>query len=143
MAAGFSLQKEKFDLFKKFLNKYKIKNLKNKKKYISKISSLAINTDFIKDINKLAPFGNANRKPVFLLEKFKIYKPKIINETHIFCLLKDNKNKFFESFAFNSINTEIGKILLNYKKEINLLCEFNLNSLNRNKINIHIVDIIV
>ena len=143
LAAGFSLQKEKFDLFKKFLNKYKIKNLINKKTYISKMSSLAINTDFVKDINKLAPFGNANRKPVFLLEKFKIYKPKIINETHIFCLLKDNKNKFFESFAFNSINTEIGKILLNYKKEINLLCEFNLNSLNKNKINIHIVDIIV
>ena len=143
MAAGFSLQKEKFDLFKKFLNKYKIKYLIIKKKFISLLFSLAINTDFIKDINKLAPFGNANRKPVFLLEKFKIYKPKIINETHIFCLLKDNKNKFFESFAFNSINTEIGKILLNYKKEINLLCEFNLNSLNRNKINIHIVDIIV
>ena len=143
MAAGFSLKKDNFSYFKEYLEKYDLPNYKDTKRYISKISSSSINTKFIKDINKLAPFGNANKKPIFLVEKLKIYKPKIINRTHIYCLLKDNRNKFFESFSFNSVNTKVGDYLLSYKNDINLLCEFNLNTINNNKINIHIVDIIV
>ena len=143
MAAGFSLKKDNFNYFKEYLEKYDLPNYKDTKRYTSKISSSSINIEFIKDINKLAPFGNANKKPIFLVEKFKIFKPKIINKTHIYCLLKDNKNKFFESFSFNSINTKIGDYLLNYKNDINLLCELSLNTTNKNKINIHIVDIIV
>ena len=143
MAAGFSLKKNDFNDFKKFLSDIKISNLGITKKYVSKISSSAINSEFVNDIYKLAPFGNSNENPIFLIENLRIYKPKIINKNHIFCLLKDNKNKIYDAIAFNVINTKIENYLLNFKNEINILCKFNLTSIKKNKINIQIVDIII
>ena len=143
MAAGFSLKKNNFNDFKKYLSNYKISNSIKSNYYISKISTSAINLEFIKDINKLSPFGNDNANPVFLIENLKIYKPKIINKNHIFCLLKDDNKKFFDAIAFNVMNTKIEDYLLNYKNKIKVLCKFNLSGLKNNKINIHIVDIII
>ena len=143
MAAGFSLKKNNFDEFKKYLRNYKISNSIKPNYYISKISSSAINLEFIKDINRLSPFGNANENPVFLLENLKIYKPRKINKSHIFCLLKNDNKKFFDAIAFNVMNTKIEDYLLNYKNKIKILCNFNLSGLKNNKINIHIVDIII
>ena len=142
MAAGFTLTKNNFNDFKKYLSDIKISNLGITKKYVSKISSSAINSEFVKDIYKLAPFGNSNNNPIFFMENFRIYKPKIINKNHIFCLLKDNTNKIYDAIAFNVINTKIENYLLNFKNDINILCKFNLSSLKKNKINIQIVDII-
>ena len=142
-AGGFSLKKENFHKFKDYLNSLKILSIENKKKYISKISTTAINVNFINNINKLEPFGNGNQKPLFLIENLKIFKPKIINKLHISCLLKDNKNKFYDSIAFNVLNTKIGEYLLNYKKEISVLAELNISYKNNNMVNINIVDIIV
>ena len=98
--------------------------------------------DFIDDFNKLKPFGSANSHPKFLVERLKIFKPKIINNFHIQCLLKDDKNKFHDSFAFNARNTKLSEYLLNYKKEIAIICQLRLHYKNNNKINILIDDII-
>ena len=48
----------------------------------------------------------------------------------------------FDSILFNSVNTKLGNYILNYKKEINILCEFNLYGANNNKISTHIIDIV-
>ena len=143
MAAGFSMNKKNFNLFIKFLKDYPINKQINSKKYISKISSSAININFVKDLENLAPFGNDNRRPIFLIENLIIKKPKIINDLHIHCLLKDKKNKFFNSIIFNANKTKLGDCILNYKKEIKVLCEFKLYGTNNNKISTHIVDIII
>ena len=142
MAAGFSLYKKNFNKFKSFLFGYKLTIGDSKKKYVSKISTSAVNIKFLKDLEKLAPFGNNNKRPIFLMENLKIINPKLINNLHIHCLLKDKKNKIFNSILFNSVNTNLGNYLLNYKKEINILCEFNLYGANNNKISTHIIDII-
>ena len=142
MAAGFSLYKKNFNKFKKYLSEYKFSKEDNKKKYVSKISTSAINFKFLKDLEKLAPFGNNNKRPIFFIENLEIINPKIINNLHIRCLLKDKKNKMFDSIIFNSVNTKLGNYILNYKKEINILCEFNLYGANNNKISTHIIDIV-
>ena len=143
MAAGFSMNKKNFNTFIKFLSELRTKNQILKKRYISKISSSSINIEFIKNLERLAPFGNSNKRPIFLVENLKIIKPKKIRETHISCFLKDRRNKLFNSIVFNATSTELGKYILNYKKEINVLCEFKLYGSNNNKININIIDIIV
>ena len=97
---------------------------------------------FQKEIEKLEPFDN-NEKPIFLIESLKIFKPKIINNLHISCLLKDKKNKFYESIAFNVLNSKIGEYLMNYKKEISVLAELNISYKKDNAININIIDIII
>ena len=142
MAGGFNLKKENFRYFENYLNSLKILPVEIKKKYISKISSTALNVDFINNIKKLEPFGN-NEKPIFLIESLKIFKPKIINKLHISCLLKDKKNKFYESIAFNVLNSKIGEYLMNYKKEINVLAELNISYKKDHAININIIDIII
>ena len=48
----------------------------------------------------------------------------------------------FNSILFNSVNTNLGNCLLNYKKEINILCEFNLYGANNDSISTHIIDIV-
>ena len=143
MAAGFSMNKKNFKKFIKFLSEFKFSNQIIKRKYISKISTTSINVEFIKNLEKLSPFGNSNKRPIFLVENLKIIKPKKIRETHISCLLKDRRNKLFNSIVFNATSTELGKYILNYKKQINALCEFKLYGSNNNKIRTNIIDIIV
>ena len=143
MAAGFALKKENFDIFKNFLKNHKVNNYQDKKTYVSKISSSAININFLKDLKKFAPFGNSNKNPIFLVQNLIILKPMKIQNSHISCLLKDRKNKFYKAMSFNSINTKIESFLLNYKKEVSVLCEFKLSDTKKNLIDIHIVDIIV
>ena len=143
MAAGFSLNIKNFNKFKDFLSEFKFNNQNIKKQYVSKISSSAINLHFLNNLEKLAPYGNGNKRPIFFIEKLKIYKPKIINNSHINCLLKDKKNKNLNAILFNSVNTDLGNYILNYKKEISIFCEFKLYGVNNNKINTHILDIVI
>ena len=143
MAAGFSLNSKNFDEFKNFLSKFKFSNQDIKKQYVSKISTSAINRDFLTNLEKLAPYGNSNKRPIFFIENLTIYKPKIINNSHINCLLKDKKNKTLNAILFYSVNTDLGNYILNYKKEISIFCEFKLYGVNNNKINTHIHDIVI
>lgn len=143
MAAGFSLNIKNFDKFKNFLSKFKFSNQDIKKQYVSKISTSAINRDFLTNLEKLAPYGNNNERPIFFIENLTVYKPKIINNAHINCLLKDKKNKTLNAMLFNSVNTDLGNYILNYKKEISIFCEFKLYGVNNNKINTHIHDIVI
>ena len=142
MAAGFSLYKKDFNKFKNFLFEYNFTKTSINKKYVSKISTSAINLKFLEDLDKLAPFGNNNKRPIFFVENLKIINSRIIDNLHIHCLLKDKKNKIFDSILFNSVNTNLGNCILNYKKEINILCKFNLYGANNNKISTHIIDIV-
>ena len=143
MAAGFSLNTKNFDKFKDFISELKFNNQDIKKQYVSKISTSAINRDFLKNLEKLAPYGNCNERPIFFIENLKIYKPKIINNSHINCLLKDKNNKTFNAILFYSVNTNLGNYILNYKKEISIFCKFKLYGVNNNKINTHILDIVI
>ena len=84
MAAGFSLKKTKLKNFINHMNiLYSNVNINNKKNlffYESKISSTAFNKSFYSEINKLTPFGTDNNEPLFLFEKLKIIKTKIVKK---------------------------------------------------------------
>ena len=142
-AGGFCVNKENFFKFEDYLNSLKILSVENKKKYISKISSSALNNNFINNIKKLEPFGNGNENPIFFIENMKILKPKIINNLHISCLLKDIKNKYFDSIAFNVSNSKVADYLLNYKKEVGILAKLNISFKSNKTVNIQIIDIII
>ena len=54
-----------------------------------------INTDFIKELDKLEPFGASNKKPVFLFKDAKLTGEKVIGKdlNHIsYTVAKDNEN---------------------------------------------------
>ena len=137
MAAGFTIKKENLNIFDKFVNTSYEKMCKNLNVksffYDSKISPNALSKIFYNEINKLYPFGTGNPQPVFLFERLKISKIKILDNKHISGLFTSKNGFSISSIAFNSINESIGEYLLNYKKEINVIGLLKENFWNNKK----------
>ena len=148
MAAGFSLKKAKLKDFIKQMNilysKVNIDNKKNLFFYESKISSTAFNKKFYNEIDKLTPFGTDNNEPLFLFEKLKIVKAKIVKKKHITNFFKSKNGFLIQSISFNSTNTKIGEYLLNYKKEISVIGQIKENFWNnKSSLQLSVRDLII
>ena len=148
MAAGFSLKKSKLEDFINGMNtlylKGNIDNGKNLFFYESKISSTAFNKEFYNEIDKLTPFGTDNNEPLFLFEKLKIVKAKIVKKKHITNFFKSKNGFLIQSISFNSTNTKIGEYLLNYKKEISVIGQIKENFWNnKSSLQLSVRDLII
>ena len=147
MAAGFSLKKDKLKILDKFIQRdYINKTLHTdlSYKYEAEISASTINKKFVDEINKLAPFGNQNPIPIFLIKNLKIIKSTIIDNKHISAIIKPNIGPSVKSICFNCVNTQIGDYLLSYKKNINIIAEINENFWNNKKnVQLNIKDLIL
>jgi single-stranded-DNA-specific exonuclease len=147
MAAGFSMQKNKLKDFEDFiLEDFAIKNRKIDlyNSYDAEISPIAINYDFTNEINKLGPFGNGNPVPTFLIQNLKIIKVTTISNKHISVILKPKTGKTIKSICFNAINTQLGKYLLSYKKNVHVIAQIHENYWNNNKfLQLNIKDLLI
>ena len=147
MAAGFTLKKNNINLLDDFIQKDYLKknsNLNNTSKYDGELSLSAINLKFMKELNKLKPFGNFNLLPSFLIKNVKIIKTDIINNKHILSIIKPNVGSSIKTICFNCTNNEIGNYLLNYKKKINIIAQIHENEWNNKKtIQLNIKDLIL
>ena len=136
MAAGFTLDKSKLKIFENFiLNDFLSTGTlrDNDFTYDSEISSSAFNQDFYTDIKKLEPFGVGNPIPTFLLKDLKVIKSSVLNLKHISLILKSKSGFTIKAISFNSINSKVGKYLLNYKNNLNVLGQINENNWNNKK----------
>jgi len=136
MAAGFSLKKENLSNFETFVNNDFLKNnvsSKNVFMYDFEASSSVLNKEFYEDIKKMEPFGTGNPLPTFLFKDLKILKSSLLNKKHISCILKSKKGPSINSISFDSSNSEIGKYLLNYKKNLNVIGQISENFWNNKK----------
>ena len=147
MAAGFTIKKNNINLLDDFIQKdysNKNSNIENTNIYDREISSSAINSEFIKELNKLEPFGNFNDLPLFLIKNVKIIKTNIIKQKHISAIIKPNLGSSIKTICFNCLNNEIGKYLLTYKKNINIIAQIHENNWNNKKtIQLNIKDLIL
>ena len=147
MAAGFSMKKNKLKLLDDFIqNEYlkKTSHLNESNKYDMEISASALNIKFLKDINKLGPFGNFNFSPIFLIKNVKITKSQIVKNKHISALIKPKIGSSIKAICFNCINTNIEEHLLNNKNNINIVSKIYENFWNNKKsISLNIIDLSV
>jgi single-stranded-DNA-specific exonuclease len=147
MAAGFSMKKVKLKdledfILEDFFVKNKIMNLNNT--YDVEISPNAINNDFANDIEKLGPFGNGNPIPIFLIKNLRIIKATIIDNKHISVIFKPRTGKTIKSICFNSLNTQLSKYLLSYKKNVHVIAQIHENYWNNNKfLQLNIKDLLI
>ena len=145
MAAGFSMKKNKLKLLDDFIqNEYlkKTPHLNKSNKYDIELSTSALNIKFLKDINKLGPFGNLNVSPIFLIKNVKIIKSQIVKNKHISAIIKPKIGSSIKAICFNCINTNLGEHLLNYKNNINIIGQIYENFWNNKKsINLNIIDL--
>ncbi len=133
MAGGFSIDINNIDKFKKFIFK-KFNNINkdlSKKRLLyfdSIIAPTAINLDFYKKINCLAPFGSGNPEPKFVIENLKAVNNKIIKDKHIKSVLIGAEGSIIKTIAFNSTENEIGAYLLKKDpKPFNIAGKLSLN----------------
>jgi len=137
MAAGFTLKKNNLLKFERYINQDYIK--KNKSfdlslKYDAEISPRAINLSFLEDIKKISPCGNGNPTPIFLLKELKVIKKTILNNKHIFCILKSRNNFSLNSIFFHSTDNRISEHLLNNKNYFSVVGQIDENFRNNKKI---------
>jgi single-stranded-DNA-specific exonuclease len=147
MAAGFTLKKENIKHLDNFIQNDYLKRNSNQdslNQFDFQISSSAINNKLIKDINRLKPFGNYNFSPIFLIKNLKVIKHNVIKNKHLSVVLKPDTGVSIKGICFNCLKTNIGYLLLSYKKKINIIAEINENIWNNKKsIQLNIKDLIL
>ncbi len=135
MAGGCTLKKDKLNQFKQFLNANYIKKFnqfENIKFYISEQKLDSLIKFAKKELQYLEPLGNNNTSPFFLIKRNKIIKYRIIKNLHLQIIIKNKNNKSCICFAFNSVGTSLGDLLMNYKKEIDLIVQINNKFVEKN-----------
>ena len=136
MAAGFSIDRNKIDEFEllmiELFNKSGCESAKEQDLYIDTVlAASAVNEDFFNEINKLAPFGSANREPRFIIENVSIIKSLILKDIHIKAICKTSSNTNINVICFNSVNTSLGSYLINSKnKKYDIAGRLSLNEWN-------------
>lgn len=131
MAIGISVKRENIEKFKKQLEDYAEKN--NVKSivpviYIDKeILLKEINMDDIKSLELLEPYGEGNKKPLFLIRNLRIDSIRTLSEgKHIKMTLKQD-NYLIDAIGFN-LGEESTKYLIGDK--IDVVGTLEINSFN-------------
>ena len=136
MATGFSIKKNNLKILDDFIQKDYLKKNKNYElvsTYDSEISAYSISKNLYAEINKLSPFGNRNSSPIFLIRNVIILKSTLVGTNHVKSIIKPNTGASISAICYNCANNPIGKYLLSYKKEINIIVQIIENSFNNKK----------
>ena len=143
-AGGFTAKKEHLSNIEDFLNKEYINlNTKNYSYFDAYTIFPKKNSNIVNDLKTLEPFGKKNPEPIFYFKNVKSIKSKIINNRHIQNILKNKSGRSIKSISFDCVNSELGKYLLNFKKEFDLIGCIVKNSWNNvNQLELIIIDII-
>jgi single-stranded-DNA-specific exonuclease len=150
LAGGFTVHSDKIHFLEEELSKsfHKVKRVKEDSEI-----SFDVNTDFgvltmknWKDLEKLAPFGIDNPKPVFLFENAKIEHIKKFGKNgsgeHLEITLSDTSNHKAKAISFFS-GTESFKRSLVEGLSVSLLATFDLSRFRgREELRLRIVDIL-
>ncbi len=114
MAAGFSVEEEKIEHLSDFFNEQIVAVEIRKSITAEGIISLPdINLSLWYRLQKIAPFGTGNPEPKFILQNVFVKNIEIIKNNHIKCLIyTPNSDKFIKAIAFNSVDTHLGRSLM-------------------------------
>ena len=120
MAAGFSLEQEKIEDFKKFVGEEVAKQLENGQiEPVLEIDAVldvgGANQDLAEKLSMLEPFGAGNEEPLLVLKNVKVTFSSVIGSGHIKCVLKSDNGASIKAIAFRATDTELGMRLLSAK----------------------------
>ena len=147
MAAGFSLKSEKIPLFKAYLNeKIKPELLNQGPNTLEADGILDLNgvtLDLLEKLELLAPFGEGNPEPLFVLKNVYVSYTNLLKNGHISVGLANASGKKTTAIAFRAADTEMGKAFLSShgEKYFDLMVSLKKETWKgRTKIQIQILD---
>ena len=143
MAVGLSLKRDRFDDFKKNFEEYvKQKDIGQIVPVIEvdkQVDLKQIDCDTIRQLDLLEPFGEANRKPIFVFKNLKIDSIRSLSDgKHLKMTLKD-ENTLVDAIGFN-----IGHLSKEYMigDKIDIVGTLEVNSFNgRDSVQVNIKDV--
>ena len=68
--------------------------------------------DFLTALEQLEPFGNGNPEPRFVFPRTRVAKADVVGQSHVRCHLTDEGSGRLGAIAFRSVDTELGRALL-------------------------------
>lgn len=117
MAAGFSLHKENLQKFHDYLRQSITPDSLCDNGHILDIDGVldiaGICPELIENLSMLAPFGEANPEPRFVIKDVLITRAMPLKNGHIACTLSGRSGKYISAIAFRVGDTALGKRLLN------------------------------
>ena len=135
MAAGFTIEPERIDAFREFLQTHIRDQLQGKISAVETpvdavISVNAVQVDLVQKMqNYLGPFGQEHPEPLFLLPHVRLHMVDRIGENHIKALISDAEGtKRVKAVSFRSVGTPLGDALLNQNAQnFHLLGHLKIN----------------
>lgn len=106
-AAGLSISYDKINEFKKRFNEIAKRNLSSEQLIptleIEAVVELnSITPKFRRILERFAPFGPQNMKPIFMTEQVEIFdKPKVSSNNHLFMKVRKNNSAVFDVIGYN------------------------------------------
>lgn len=120
MAAGFSLKKENLPAFKSYLKEVikedMISNDGTMLEIDAVIDAKSASVDLMDNLSLLAPFGESNPEPIFVLKDMLVTRTTILKNGHIACTLSSKTGKYLNAIAFRAVDTDLGVKLLSKEK---------------------------
>ena len=101
------------------LQEHILKQLKNVPllpylEFDSTISLAAATPELIRMLDQVGPFGAGNPQPRFVIPQVQIVQANIVGKIHVKCTLRGSDGtRRLNAIAFRSLDTALGKVLLN------------------------------
>ena len=116
MAAGFSLKREKLDEFYRYLKENIPSEITTNNASTLDIDGVldigGATPDLVQKINLLAPFGEANPEPRFMIQNVMVSYCKVLKNGHISFSLTGRGGGRLNAIAFRAADTELGQSIL-------------------------------
>ena len=144
MAVGLSLEKNKFDEFKsafeEYANKSNIRDIIPIINIDKLISYKDLNLETVRELNKLEPYGEANKSPLIAYRNLKIDSIRVLTEgKHMKLTLKTENNNIISVMGFN-MGYRAEEFLIGDK--VDVVGTLEINSFNGNEsVQINLKDI--
>ena len=144
MAVGLSLEKSNFEKFKNAFELYADKSNISKIVPIINIDKLVtykdLNIDIVKELDKLEPYGEANKCPLIAYKNLRIDSIRVLTEgKHMKLTLKTENNNIISVMGFN-MGYRAEEFLIGDK--VDVVGTLEINSFNgRESVQINLKDI--
>lgn len=116
MAAGFSLKREKLADFYTYLKQNITPDKIGTDNCILEIDGMVditgVTAELINSLSLLAPFGESNPEPRFVLKNVMISRPIPLKNGHIACSLTGRGGKYLSAIAFRAADTAMGNAIM-------------------------------
>ena len=134
LAAGFSLPVENIPLLQKFLRAEMHYDSKPKTFDVDAIIDLSdLSLDFVKKTEELAPFGQGNSSPIFVISDAKIVCSRILKDQHISVMLSDDSGNTLKGISFRCMGTALEDALLSSQNKLKFLGELCISTWNNTR----------